>query len=162
MGGRRQASRIRGEQRRSPRREGSGFGDTREGMKEEIGGKGREWERTLSLRSSFLNTKVGGDGATRPKRGHKLREEGWRGPAVWAQTAMGVQRLGAQGQRNRAPREQRLAADRPRPELQEAAEAWSADPCRPPTRLPAGPCARLSPGPPLPSAACPPASPDSN
>lgn len=71
--GRRQGQRR--EQRRSPRRswvEGSGFGDTRKEMNEEVGGKGGEWERTPSLRPGSPNTEVGGDGATRPKWGHRV------------------------------------------------------------------------------------------
>lgn len=55
---------------------GHGCGDTREEMKEEVGGKAGEWERAPSLRPGSPNTEVGGDGATRPKWGHRI---GWGG-----------------------------------------------------------------------------------
>lgn len=65
-------------------RRGNGFGDTREEMKEEVRDNSRERERTPSLRpdSRVSATEVGGDGATRPKRGHRV---GWGRPAVRAQ-----------------------------------------------------------------------------
>lgn len=81
LGGRRQKRGTEKIPKETLGRKGNGFGDIREGMKEEVRGNGRVCERTPNLRPGSQNTQVGGDGATRPKRGHRV---GWGRLAVRA------------------------------------------------------------------------------
>lgn len=106
-------------------------------------------------------SQVGGDGATRPKKGHRV---GWKEARVSDSL---TQLWGSKGGGRRgggAPTRQRTAADRSGPEHQEAAATLSADPGSSPHPAPRrralrpSPAGRLGPGPPLPSATCLPAS----
>lgn len=156
MGGRRQEIKIT-RQRRFPKetlgREGNGSGDTREGMKEELGGNGREWERTPSLRPCSRTQKWEETEPLGPRGG---TESGGGGPQFGLSDGCPKGR-GLRG--GGAPGEPQPTADRPGPGSQEAAAARPADPCRSPHPTPRrasrpGPVGRLSPGLPPPSAAC--------
>lgn len=94
-------------------------------MKAEVGGKVGEWERTPSLRPGSPDTEVGGDGATRPKWGHRI---GWGGLRFGLKQRCRSKGLGAAGQRGRAPGEQQTTAD-PRVGAPGSAAAQRADSC---------------------------------
>lgn len=132
-----QETRIKTQSRspRGPWVESNGSGDTREGKKEEVRGKGGEWEPP-SPRLGSQNTEVGGDGATRPKRGHSREQE-----AHGCGSEMGVQRTGGAGAADRAPESNGRRRIRPDWSIWPGHSLGLRTPASPPTPLPAGPCA---------------------
>lgn len=78
-------------------------------MKAEVGGKVGEWGRTPSLRPGSPDTEVGGDGATRPRWGHRI---GWGGLRFGLKQRCRSKGLGAAGQSARRATDHRGPAGR--------------------------------------------------